>query len=138
LSEHWTANIVYHVNPAVSNQALNDLFAAAWSAHCTTDFEPILSRSLAYICAYDNQHLAGFVNVAWDGGVHAFLLDTTVHPEVQRRGIGQQLVREAIDVARSRGIVWLHVDYEPHLDSFYRTCGFWHTNAGLIQLREIT
>jgi hypothetical protein len=29
---------------------------------------------------------------------------------------------------------WLHVDYEPHLDSFYRACGFQPTLAGLLEL----
>jgi ribosomal protein S18 acetylase RimI-like enzyme len=56
---------------------------------------------LAYICAYQNDYLVGFVNVAWDGGDHAFLLDTTAHPTFQRRGIGQQLVRKAARVARA-------------------------------------
>jgi hypothetical protein len=27
------------------------------------------------------------------------------------------------------------VDYEPHLDGFYRGCGFRHTLAGLIDLK---
>ena len=29
---------------------------------------------------------------------------------------------------------WLHVDYEPHLDGFYRGCGFRPTAAGLAAL----
>jgi hypothetical protein len=28
----------------------------------------------------------------------------------------------------------LHVDYEPHLDGFYRGCGFRPTAAGLLRL----
>ena len=36
--------------------------------------------------------------------------------------------------ARNRGAEWLHVDYEPHLEAFYRGCGFRHTAAGLIDL----
>ena len=31
-------------------------------------------------------------------------------------------------------VVWLHVDYEPHLLDFYRRCGFRHTEAGLMHL----
>jgi GNAT superfamily N-acetyltransferase len=75
------------------------------------------------------------VNVAWDGGAHAFLLDTTVHPDHQRQGIATALVRRAVDLARERGAHWLHVDYEPHLDGFYRGCGFRPTAAGLIALK---
>lgn len=96
---------------------------------------PVLSHSLAYVCAYAGERLIGFVNLAWDGGIHAFLLDTTVHPEAQRRGIGVELVKVAVDTARARGIEWIHVDYEPHLRGFYSRCGFRPTDAGLIKLR---
>ena len=77
----------------------------------------------------------GFVNLAWDGGVHAFVLDTTVHPALRRRGIGSELVRRVAAAARERDVVWLHVDCEPHLVGFYRRCGFRHTEAGLMDLR---
>lgn len=86
--------------------------------------------------AHAGDQLVGFVNVAWDGGVHAFLLDTTVHPDFQRQGIGQKLVEQATMEARRRGCHWLHVDFEPHLESFYRSCGFQHTLAGLVSLQE--
>lgn len=81
---------LYRISPSVTNEAVNMLFAAAWPDYILKDFEPILSRSLAYICAFQGDWLVGFVNLAWDGGIHAFLLDTTVHPDVRRRGIGQQ------------------------------------------------
>ena len=80
--------------------------------------------------------LAGFVNVAWDGGDHAFLLDTKTRGELQRRGIGRELVRHAVEYARDAGCEWLHVDFEPHLAAFYLdACGFQPTNAGLVRLR---
>lgn len=127
-------DINYEVNPVVSDLDMNKLFSAAWPNHTPTDFVPVLARSLTYICAYSNGRLVGFVNVAWDGGVHAFLLDTTVHPEYQRRGIGRRLVEIAVRESRSRGAVWLHVDYEPHHRPFYEACEFSPTAAGLINL----
>lgn len=128
------APIIYQVNPSVTNEALNALFAAAWEAHRWSDFQRILQHSLAYVCAYVGKDLAGFVNIAWDGGIHAFILDTTVHRDWQRRGIGRELVRQAVRVAQGRGIEWLHVDFEPHLREFYQECGFRHTEAGLLRL----
>ena len=127
--------VSYLVSPTVSNDELNALFAASWPGYEPDDFGPVLDRSLAYVCAYAGDTLAGFVNVAWDGGIHAFLLDTTVHPGSRRQGIGRELVVRAAEEARRRGMHWLHVDYEPHLDSFYRGCGFEPTLAGLICLR---
>lgn len=125
--------ISYRISPAVDD-ALNALFQASWPGHLWTDFQPILSHSLSYVCAFVGDALIGFVNLAWDGGIHAFLLDTTVHPNWRRRGVGRELVRRAAAVARERGVHWLHVDYEPHLETFYRDCGFTPTLAGLIRL----
>ena len=129
------SSVRYAVSPPVANDELNALFAASWPDHTWGDFCPVLAQSLAYVCAYQGERLIGFVNLAWDGGIHAFLLDTTVHPDLRRRGIGGQLVRRAAEEARERGIVWLHVDFEPHLLHFYRQCGFRHTEAGLMDLR---
>lgn len=128
--------IDYRLSPPITNAALNELFGAAWDGHHERDFTVQLRHSLLYVCAYDGARLVGFVNLAWDGGVHAFLLDTTTHPDYQRQGIGVVLVRVAISAARPRGIEWVHVDFEPHLAAFYRRCGFRHTEAGLLNLRD--
>ncbi|MBX3082847.1 MAG: GNAT family N-acetyltransferase [Anaerolineae bacterium] len=124
----------YHVNPSLTNDDLNDLFRVAWPDHTDRDFTPILQHSLVYIGACQDSRLVGFVNVVWDGGIHAFLLDTTVHPQHQRQGVGAALVQHAITESRARRIHWLHVDYEPHLEHFYRSCGFQPTLAGLLRL----
>ena len=82
-----------------------------------------------------DKELVGFVNVAWDGSVHAFILDTLVAMAARREGIGVRLVEVATEHARAAGCEWLHVDFEDHLTGFYfRSCGFSPTNAGLIAL----
>ena len=130
-------DVQYTLNPVVTNEALNALFADAWPGWPDDeDFGPVLRRSLGYVCAYREDELVGFVNVAWDGGVHAFLLDTTVRSDCRRRGIGLQLVRHAEELARKRGLEWLHVDFDRELEAFYRKCGFRESRAGLINLRE--
>jgi ribosomal protein S18 acetylase RimI-like enzyme len=79
--------------------------------------------------------LVGFVNVAWDGGDHAFLLDTKVAGKHQRQGIATALVRHAVRHATAAGCEWIHVDFEEHLAAFYLdACGFRPTSAGLIHL----
>jgi GNAT superfamily N-acetyltransferase len=127
-------HIVFRVDPPVSPQELDELFAVAWSEHTPRDWDLVLKHSLVYLCAYWERRLVGFVNVAWDGGIHGFILDTTVHPELRRRGIGRGLVLRAAADARDRNVEWLHVDFEPHLRSFYDGCGFKATEAGLLHL----
>ncbi len=124
----------YRVKPKLTDAELKPLFRATWSQKHDASYEPVLARSLTYVAAYEGDRLVGFVNVAWDGGIHAFLLDTTVHPSVQRRSVGTALVRRVAQEARRLGCSWLHVDFDEHLTGFYRRCGFRATQAGLIDL----
>jgi ribosomal protein S18 acetylase RimI-like enzyme len=130
------SEIDYKIKPSLSDESLNALFPSAWENHVDRTFEPILIQSLTYICAFDGSFLVGFVNVAWewDGDIHGFILDTTVHTDYRRRGIGTELMKLAAEESRIRGIEWLHVDYEPQLETFYRGCGYRKTEAGLLNL----
>lgn len=122
------------VRPLLTDAELHALFGAAWPGYRQVPFGPVLARSLTWVAARSGERLVGFVNVATDGGIHAFLLDTAVHPDWQRRGIGRRLVMTAVDQTRAAGITWVHVDYEPHLDGFYHGCGFRPTAAGVLRL----
>ena len=127
-------SVVITVDAHPDGTALRALMLASWGEATRADYEKIWSRSLAHLCAFAEGELVGYVNVAWDGGVHASVFDTTVHPDHQRQGIGVALVREVARVAEARGAEWLHVDFEPRLAGFYRACGFAPTEAGLMRL----
>ncbi|MCN9240559.1 GNAT family N-acetyltransferase [Streptomyces sp. RY43-2] len=96
----------------------------------------IQAHSLGWVTARDADGLlVGFVNVAWDGGDHAFLIDTKTRGAYQHRGIATAVVRLAAEQARAAGCEWLHVDFTPELRAFYfDACGFRPTDAGLIHL----
>jgi GNAT superfamily N-acetyltransferase len=92
--------------------------------------------SLGWVCLRRSTKLIGFVNVAWDGGVHAFVLDTMIATAFRRQGLAADLIKEATKRAREAGCEWLHVDFAPHLRSLYfDACGFRPTDAGLIPLK---
>jgi GNAT superfamily N-acetyltransferase len=94
-------------------------------------------HSLGWVCGRRSGQLVGFVNVAWDGATHAFLLDTMVAPPLRRHGIGTELVAVAVREARAAGCGWLHVDFEEDVRPFYfDACGFRSTRAGLMHLNE--
>lgn len=123
---------------SVDDAALTVLHNRAFGSSLTTvhPWSRQLDRySLTWVGAFAGDVLIGFVQLAWDGGVHAFLLDTAVDPDHQRRGVGRALVAAAAAEATHAGCEWVHVDFEPHLASFYRdACGFTSTDAGLRRL----
>lgn len=123
---------------SVDDVALSRLHSLAFFGHPDAPVQPWAERlarhGLTWVGAFDDELLVGFVQVCWDGGRHAFLLDTVVAPERRRRGIGRSLVQRAVADVRSAGCEWLHVDHEPHLTPFYRACGFRPTEAGLLHL----
>lgn len=129
------AETVVRVDPYPSQIALDRLWLAAWGEAGYPDFSAILARALVHVGAFCGNDLVGFVHVAWDGGIHAFLLDPTVHPDHRRAGIGSRLVIQASEYACARGARWLHVDFEPHLAGFYARCGFRPSAAGIMPLQ---
>jgi GNAT superfamily N-acetyltransferase len=95
----------------------------------------VQAHSLGWVTARSAGALVGFVNVLWDGLVHAWIQDEMVAAAARRGGVGRELVRHAADGARAAGCEWLHVDFEDHLRGFYfDACGFTPTNAGLLRL----
>ncbi|HXS07330.1 MAG TPA: GNAT family N-acetyltransferase [Rhizomicrobium sp.] len=123
---------------AFANDELNALHAEAFGhAVLAEDWWGQLNRhSLGWVCLRRTSRLIGFVNIAWDGGVHAFLLDTMVAKDERRQGHAERMVRFAAERTKEAGCEWLHVDFEPHLRSFYlEACGFRPTEAGLIALK---
>jgi GNAT superfamily N-acetyltransferase len=120
-----------------TNTELEALHSDAFN-HAPTDddWNARLTRlSLGWITARDDDGLVGFVNVIWDGLVHAFILDTAVATRSQHQGIGAQLIAVARSHAAEAGCEWLHVDFDDDLRAFYfDACGFTPTNAGLKHL----
>lgn len=131
------AELVYSERAALELEELQALFASAWGGNGKPHYDRVLDRAFTWITARDAGRLVGFVNVAWDGGVHFFLLDTTVDPGYQRRGVGFQLVRTAIASCRGSG-EWMLVDSDQQLmDRLYFPAGFESASAGVVGLAEL-
>jgi ribosomal protein S18 acetylase RimI-like enzyme len=126
--------VTYTWRGRLENHEVNVLHAEAFGHRVLDDdWQAQLDRhSLGWVSARDSGSLVGFVNVAWDGGVHAFILDTIVAAAHRRRGIGRELVRIAEAEVRVAGCEWLHVDFDDELIPFYvEACGFTSAPAGV-------
>ena len=129
--------ITYSWRGDFDNAEVNALHAEGFGHRIRSDdwWAQVQRHSLGWVCARDGADLVGFVNVAWDGDCHAFLLDTLVTVRVRRQGVGTRLVALAAQQAGAAGCEWLHVDFGDDLRPFYfGSCGFEPTNAGLIAL----
>jgi GNAT superfamily N-acetyltransferase len=133
--------ITYEWRGGFTDEEANALHAAAFGTRLYDASEwpwtdLVARHSLGWVVARDaDGGLVGFVNVLWDGLVHAWLQDTMVAASARRQGIATRLVELAVDGARHAGCEWLHVDFDDDLRAFYfGACGFRPTNAGLLAL----
>lgn len=123
-----------------SNDEINVLHAEAFETRVFSESEwnwvDLTSKhSLGWVTSREGDRLVGFVNVPWDGFIHAWIQDTMVARSHRHRGIGRQLIEVAVAGARSSGCEWLHVDFDDGLEPFYiDACRFTPTRAGLIKL----
>ena len=138
MSEHSeTAPPSFTWREQFDNNELNRLHAECFEHPLLSDdwWSQVNAYSLGWVCMRVSGSLVGFVNVAWDGGSHAFLLDTMMTGSLRRKGLASRLVEEAVQRSKATGVEWLHVDFEPQLRAFYLdVCGFAPTHAGLIRL----
>lgn len=131
--------VTYEWRGAFGNVEVNALHAEAFETRVFDasefDWERLVpEHSLGWVVARDDGALVGFVNVVWDGLVHAWIQD--VMSATRGRGVGTQLVAVARDQAGAAGCEWLHVDFDERLSPFYfGACGFTPTTAGLIALQ---
>ena len=120
-------------NANLYGKQIEDLRVAVGWDRMDGYYDRILARSYAHFSVYDDDgSLIAFVNVISDGIGDAFLVDLIVHPDDQGKGIGKALVTKAIDDLRADGIRAIEVIFEPHLESFYRACGFHIMQSGII------
>lgn len=123
-----------------TSEEANRLHAEAFNTRLYTAEEwdwagLVRAHSLGWVTARAEADLVGFVNVIWDGLVHAWIQDEMVANSARGQGIGTELIRIAAQGARAAGCEILHVDFEDDLRPFYfDACGFTPTNAGLLRL----
>jgi GNAT superfamily N-acetyltransferase len=135
-----TVAVEYSWRGGFSNRELNELHAEAFETRVYDESEwnwreQLERHSLGWVIARGGSDLVGFVNVPWDGLVHAWIQDEMVAKSARHRGIGRELISVAAAESRKAGCEWLHVDFDDGLREFYfDACGFTPTNAGLIEL----
>jgi GNAT superfamily N-acetyltransferase len=84
--------------------------------------ERLVRESTRVIAAYDGDRLVGFCRVISDAANMAWLGDVFVLPEHRGRGIGVELVREAVEFPDHRDLQWYLGTRDAH--ELYARFGF--------------
>jgi len=85
---------------------------------------------------YDKETLVGWCASVSDGVRHAFIIDLIVDPEWQRQGLGTRLLANISQEFEKSGIGIIHADFTSENASFYESCGFQSSFAGIMHLAE--
>ena len=95
-----------------------------WSSHRSREEQERLVRaSTRVVGAYGAAgEQVGFCRVVSDGGAFAWLGDVFVLPEHRGRGLGEELVREAVGHPAHRNLTWYLGTRDAH--ALYRKFGF--------------
>lgn len=134
-------SISYSWREPFTNHEIHRLHAAAFETRLFDESEwdwvdQTDRHSLGWVVARDGTDFIGFVNVLWDGLVHAFIEDVMVDVNHRHAGVGVALVHAARDGAAAAGCEFLHVGFEDGLEAFYiDACRFQPTLGGLMELK---
>ena len=86
--------------------------------------EQSLAHSLAICVARDGEEIVGLVRLVGDGFSSVFVQDLIVLPSYQRRGIGSDLMKEALGDYKDAYQIQLATEQTEKNVGFYRSLGF--------------
>ncbi|MGZ8652685.1 MAG: GNAT family N-acetyltransferase [Actinomycetota bacterium] len=98
--------------------------------------ERLVRESTRVIAAYDDDTLIAFCRVMSDASNMAWLGDVFVIPEYRGRGIGVELIREAVEFAEHRDLQWYLGTRDAH--ELYARFGFRAPDDGRTMVRPRT
>lgn len=93
-------------------------------------------NSFCHIAAYDDGKLVGYIDCVSNGVTDAYIQDLMVHPDMQGKGIGTELMNRMIAYLKEQRIFMISVIYEEALRGFYKKFGFWEMLCGQMETYE--
>ena len=93
--------------------------------------DDLVRNATRVVGLYHGETQAGFARVFSDGHTLAYLADVYVLPEHRGRGLGAELVREAVEGSRLAGVRWLLHTRDAH--GLYARLGFGRPSERLME-----
>lgn len=123
----------YKMNGKITPRQISELRKAVGWNGMQNSYKLSLKNSYIYFCCFDNDKLIGFLDVVSNGVTDAYIQDVIVHPEYQGKGIGTELMNQAITKLTSDKIYAVSVLFEERLLNFYKKFGFNIIMAGQME-----
>jgi ribosomal protein S18 acetylase RimI-like enzyme len=104
---------------------LQDLCASVgWAKREAVMIDKSLQNSIIVVTAWEHERLVGFARATGDGVFNATIWDVVVHPNYQRQGIGQLILRTLLKELDEAKVQLITLLAEPGQEHFYRKFGF--------------
>ncbi|HWA19565.1 MAG TPA: hypothetical protein VG757_11285 [Devosia sp.] len=129
--------ITFKTRAPVTEDDLNTLFGKAYNKKMSAPFHKILNTTLTWVTAHKNGELVGWIHVAWDGFVHALLIDRTAVDD-ESGAIRTELVKQAIKtIERDHPTVFkIHMDLKESEMAEFIELGLQPLPGGILQLKR--
>lgn len=102
-----------------------------------SDYPTLLERCNFWAGLRDEENkLIAFGYIAGMGLQHGYMEDIIVHPDFQKKGIGESLVRKLLQEAERLGLEIVTLTYDSKHTSFYTRGGFTPCFGGLWRRKD--
>lgn len=126
-SPEETNHITYTSNHLPTREELRGLYSAVGWSRYTDDPQSLfraVQSSSHIVTARDKDSLIGLARVLSDGVSIAYVQDVLVHPDLQRRGVGRELMKRVLAPLSAIRQQVLLTDDGPEQRAFYESLGF--------------
>jgi GNAT superfamily N-acetyltransferase len=89
-----------------------------------TNYIMAICNSWYSVSIYHNKNLIGFGRIISNGIYQTFICDVMVHPEYQKQGIGEKVMKTLLKKCGEEGIKWVQLFCAKGKQGFYKKPGF--------------
>ena len=120
---------------AIDWKELSELYRIAPLAEKKPDdLKRAFANSMYKCFVYDDGVLVGAGRALADGVDCSYLCDVAVHPRMQGKGLGGEIIDKLVELSAGHGKIILYAN--PGTEGFYRKRGFLHMKTAMAIFRD--
>jgi len=116
--------LVLEDTPVSPDELAHFYDVAGWHVVPAGNFRRALAGTYYSVAVRRDGRLVGYGRVVSDGGIHAWIHDVIVLPEMRGRGIGRTIMRKLMEKVSADGIPYIGLFAAQGRSNFYEDLGF--------------